>query len=231
MQFSKVRKGYMSDRKKEQAVERALTEGYEKYYRLAYSYVHNEADALDIVQEAAYKAILKSDSLKEPQYVETWFKKHSGAGSGSGGSLFDFLADSAYDSHHLICLRRQPFQNSAGAFSVSSLLRFHGDDAVADLVTDQNAVRIFLIEIRYHCLRICSLSQLLPDISVQMIDDHLRASRLPPCRLLCLLSRHCFNRALSCPCYFTIRCQPQCSIQNRHFLSVFTLNVMLLYIM
>ena len=28
----------MSDRKKEQAVERALTEGYEKYYRLAYSY-------------------------------------------------------------------------------------------------------------------------------------------------------------------------------------------------
>ena len=72
MQFSKVRKGYMSDRKKEQAVERALTEGYEKYYRLAYSYVHNEADALDIVQEAAYKAILKSDSLKEPQYVETW---------------------------------------------------------------------------------------------------------------------------------------------------------------
>lgn len=63
----------MSDRKKEQAVERALTEGYEKYYRLAYSYVHNEADALDIVQEAAYKAILKSDSLKEPQYVETWY--------------------------------------------------------------------------------------------------------------------------------------------------------------
>ena len=62
----------MSDRKKEQAVEGALTEGYEKYYRLAYSYVHNEADALDIVQEAAYKAILKSDSLKEPQYVETW---------------------------------------------------------------------------------------------------------------------------------------------------------------
>ena len=55
----------MSDRKKEQAVERALTEGYEKYYRLAYSYVHNEADALDIVQEAAYKAILKSDRSEE----------------------------------------------------------------------------------------------------------------------------------------------------------------------
>ena len=47
----------MSDRKKEQAVERALTEGM-KYYRLAYSYVHNEADALDNVHEA-YVPILK----------------------------------------------------------------------------------------------------------------------------------------------------------------------------
>ena len=58
----------MSDRKKEQAVERALTEGYEKYYRLAYSYVHNEADALDIVQEAAYKAILQLPAEPEGEH-------------------------------------------------------------------------------------------------------------------------------------------------------------------
>ena len=42
---------------KEQIVEKLLIENYEQYYRLAYSYVHNEADALDIVQEGAYKAI------------------------------------------------------------------------------------------------------------------------------------------------------------------------------
>ena len=57
---------------KEQIVEKLLVENYEQYYRLAYSYVHNEADALDIVQEAAYKAILKSDSLQKTEYVETW---------------------------------------------------------------------------------------------------------------------------------------------------------------
>ena len=34
------------------------------YYRLAYSYTHNEAEAQDIVQNGAYKAILNSDSLK-----------------------------------------------------------------------------------------------------------------------------------------------------------------------
>lgn len=62
----------MGRNRKEQAVQSALLENYDKYYRLAYSYVHNEADAMDIVQEGAYKAILKCDSLKNPEYVDTW---------------------------------------------------------------------------------------------------------------------------------------------------------------
>ena len=43
--------------KQEAEVERLLLENYEPYYRLAYSYVRQEQDALDIVQESAYKAI------------------------------------------------------------------------------------------------------------------------------------------------------------------------------
>ena len=43
-----------------------------RFYRLAYSYVHNENDALDIVQESAYKAIKNSNSLKNVQYAGTW---------------------------------------------------------------------------------------------------------------------------------------------------------------
>lgn len=62
----------MDRNRKEQAVQNALLENYDKYYRLAYAYVHNEADAMDIVQEGAYKAILKCDSLKNPEYVGTW---------------------------------------------------------------------------------------------------------------------------------------------------------------
>ena len=38
---------------REWLVEKILIENYEKYYRLAFSYVHNEADAMDIVQEGA----------------------------------------------------------------------------------------------------------------------------------------------------------------------------------
>lgn len=58
--------------RKEQQIEKLLLENYNRYYRLAYSYVHNEADAGDIVQNGAYKAILHSDKLKEETYAATW---------------------------------------------------------------------------------------------------------------------------------------------------------------
>lgn len=56
-------------------IEQTLLDNYEKYYRLAYSYVKNEQDALDIVQESAYKAMKHWKKVKEPQYIETWIYK------------------------------------------------------------------------------------------------------------------------------------------------------------
>ncbi len=58
--------------KKEQQIEQILMENYNSYYRLAYSYVHNEDDAADIVQNGAYKAILNSSTLKKEEYAKTW---------------------------------------------------------------------------------------------------------------------------------------------------------------
>lgn len=58
--------------RRERRVEQLLMDNYDKYYRLALSYVHNEDDAGDIVQNGAYKAILKSGSLKNPDYASTW---------------------------------------------------------------------------------------------------------------------------------------------------------------
>ena len=57
---------------KEKLVQDTLLKHYESYYRLAYSYVHQEADALDIVREGAYKAMLKADTLREESYAGTW---------------------------------------------------------------------------------------------------------------------------------------------------------------
>ena len=60
------------EKTKEILVEQTVLEKYNQYYRLAYSYVHNEADAGDIVQNAAYKALRNSEQLKNAEYVETW---------------------------------------------------------------------------------------------------------------------------------------------------------------
>lgn len=60
------------EKDKELVINELLIDNYEKYYRMAYSYVHNENDALDIVQESAYKAIFNAKKLKEIKYADTW---------------------------------------------------------------------------------------------------------------------------------------------------------------
>lgn len=57
---------------KETVINETLLNNYEKYYRMAYSYAHNECDAQDIVQESAYKAIFNAERLKEIKYADTW---------------------------------------------------------------------------------------------------------------------------------------------------------------
>lgn len=52
-----------------------IIENKEKHYRLALSYVKNADDALDVVQESIYKAISTADTLKNPDYLKTWFYK------------------------------------------------------------------------------------------------------------------------------------------------------------
>lgn len=62
----------LSSRKKREIVEEMLLSRYNQYYRLAYSYVHNDADAGDIVQNGAYKAILNCEKLQNEDYAATW---------------------------------------------------------------------------------------------------------------------------------------------------------------
>ncbi|GLX68460.1 RNA polymerase sigma factor [Paenibacillus glycanilyticus] len=50
-----------------------IAENKENIYRLAYSYVKNKEDALDIVQDAIYKAIRSFDLLNDKAVVKSWF--------------------------------------------------------------------------------------------------------------------------------------------------------------
>jgi RNA polymerase sigma-70 factor (ECF subfamily) len=45
----------------------------DSHYRLAYSIVKNSYDAQDVVQESITKAFSSKKSLKEPDYIKTWF--------------------------------------------------------------------------------------------------------------------------------------------------------------
>ena len=50
------------------AVEQEILASYEKLYRLAFSYVKNEQDAMDVVQESVYKAMKNASQIKEKKY-------------------------------------------------------------------------------------------------------------------------------------------------------------------
>ncbi|SET51604.1 RNA polymerase sigma-70 factor, ECF subfamily [Salinibacillus kushneri] len=50
-----------------------LFQEYEKdIYKIAFVYVKNQSDALDVVQETAYRSFKTIKNLKEPKYFKTW---------------------------------------------------------------------------------------------------------------------------------------------------------------
>lgn len=57
----------------EQELIELIKSNQEKYYRVAFSYVKNNEDALDIVHDAIVKALQKVHGLRNRAYLETWF--------------------------------------------------------------------------------------------------------------------------------------------------------------
>lgn len=59
--------------KLEKQFEEYVIENKEKHYRIAYSYVKNIDDALDIVQESIFKSLVSLNTLRNPEFMKTWF--------------------------------------------------------------------------------------------------------------------------------------------------------------
>ena len=57
----------------QQVLTEFILEHKENVYRLAYSYVRNPQNALDIVQESIQKALAKGGSLQKPESIKSWF--------------------------------------------------------------------------------------------------------------------------------------------------------------
>lgn len=56
----------------EKAFETLLRGESEKLYRTAFLYVRNKEDALDVLQETAYKAYISISKVKQPEYFSSW---------------------------------------------------------------------------------------------------------------------------------------------------------------
>lgn len=101
----------------EDQIFRKIIDQRDRFYRIAYSYVRDEQDAMDIVQEVAYKAVKNLKRLREPEYAETWLfrvtintsldflrkRKHEQVGF----SMEEKGANDAYDSLMIIDMLRQ----------------------------------------------------------------------------------------------------------------------------
>lgn len=56
----------------QQQVEAQILASYPSLFRLAYAYMKNADDAMDVVQESAYKAILHSERVRDAQAIRSW---------------------------------------------------------------------------------------------------------------------------------------------------------------
>lgn len=50
-----------------------ITDNQDKFYRLAFTYVHQKEAALDIVQNAVVKALQSYETIRNISYIRTWF--------------------------------------------------------------------------------------------------------------------------------------------------------------
>ena len=57
----------------ESALTAYLTAEQDRFYRLAFSYLKNQDDALDAVQTAVCRSLEKQDSLRNPDALRPWF--------------------------------------------------------------------------------------------------------------------------------------------------------------
>jgi RNA polymerase sigma-70 factor (ECF subfamily) len=50
-----------------------LEKNKKEFYKLAISYVKTEANALDMMGEATYQALVSLPGVREPKYLKTWY--------------------------------------------------------------------------------------------------------------------------------------------------------------
>jgi RNA polymerase sigma-70 factor (ECF subfamily) len=142
----------------EQIVEHVI-EFKDKHYRLAYSYVKNVDDALDIVQESISKAFAALDSLKNPSHLKTWFY----------GIVVNTSLDFLRKKKREVVLEQEVLSNTAGEYD--SYENFDLKNALNDL---PESYRIIIILRFFEDLKIQDIAEILNE-NVSTVKSRLYA--------------------------------------------------------
>lgn len=62
----------MENRKINDRLEELILTSYEAMYRMAYTYMRNEQDSMDVVQETILKAMKGVSKVREESFLKTW---------------------------------------------------------------------------------------------------------------------------------------------------------------
>jgi len=65
----------MKSEKLQRQVEQQILASYQSLYRLAYTYVRNPDDAMDVVQESVYRAIHGASGVRSADAIGSWLRR------------------------------------------------------------------------------------------------------------------------------------------------------------
>lgn len=71
----KIKKVQKAKKGNHKAFQELIEEEKIKLYKIAYIYMKNEDDALEVFQETVYKALISINSLKDERYFSTWITR------------------------------------------------------------------------------------------------------------------------------------------------------------
>ncbi|MBU8879002.1 sigma-70 family RNA polymerase sigma factor [Bacillus sp. FJAT-29790] len=73
--MSDIKKVQRAKRGNHRAFQELMAEEKVKLYKMAYVYMKNEHDALEVFQETVYKAFISIKNLKDERYFSTWLTR------------------------------------------------------------------------------------------------------------------------------------------------------------
>lgn len=133
---------------KRKIIENYIIDNKERLYRIAYAYVRNKDDALDIFQDSALKALKSYGSLKNSDNIKTWYYRiitNTAIDFMRKNNKFilieneDLISECKYDNYENIDLKRALYLLSYEQRVVVTL-RFFEDMKIQDIadITGEN---------------------------------------------------------------------------------------------